>query len=244
MHVLGRTPGTRIEQTLSASSRTLENLINRDIGKDQIDTLLDIIGIPNSGINLSLSDGSLMSPADGEVLVSLKKGHRSTELYKDQLARDMRAKFPDLTFYFAPADIVTQVLNFGIAAPIDVQIEGSKADEPTNLLTARRIAKEVAGLPARLGRAPRAGAGRSEAAHERGPHPGELFGADAARRGQRHADLAQRHRAAEPQLLGGPQEFGPVRRPRADPAVPDRLGQRPPQPAGPALLRRRPGRRL
>jgi multidrug efflux pump subunit AcrB len=87
-----------------------------------------------------------MSSADGEILISLKKGHRPTEGYQDKLAHDLRIKFPRLTFFFAPADIVTQVLNFGIAAPIDIQIEGSPSDEPKNFVTARRIARQVEGL--------------------------------------------------------------------------------------------------
>ena len=90
--------------------------------------MLDNIGIPNSGINLSLSDGSLMSPADGEILISLNEDHHPTaELHADA-AQAAAEQFPDLTFFFAPADIVTQVLNFGIAAPIDMQVVGPLAD--------------------------------------------------------------------------------------------------------------------
>jgi len=139
-------PGTRIEETERLYAG-VERVIQKDIPPDEIETLLDNIGIPNSGINLSLSDGSLMSSADGEILISLKDGHRPSEGYMDRLARDLRDQFPNLTCYFAPADIVTQVLNFGIAAPIDVQVEGSPADEPKNFATAQRIARDVAGLP-------------------------------------------------------------------------------------------------
>jgi len=139
-------PGTRIEQTERIFAE-VERAIKSDIPQDQIETLLDNIGIPNSGINLSLSDGSLMSSADGEILIALKPGHSATSDYVDKLNLDLRAKFPDLTFYFAPADIVTQVLNFGIAAPIDVQLTGAPADNHKNFLIANRIAGEVAGLP-------------------------------------------------------------------------------------------------
>jgi multidrug efflux pump subunit AcrB len=139
-------PGTRIEQTERIYAE-VEKVIEDDIPHDEIDTLLDNIGIPNSGINLSLSDGSLMSSADGEILIALKSGHKSTDRYIDKIGRDLRAKFPGVTAYFAPADIVTQVLNFGIAAPIDVQIEGAPADAPKNFEMAKRIATEVAGLP-------------------------------------------------------------------------------------------------
>jgi multidrug efflux pump subunit AcrB len=138
-------PGTRLEETERIYAE-VEKAIRADIPDDQIETLLDNIGIPNSGINLSLSDGSLMSSADGEILISLKEGHPATEGYQDKLAHDLREKFPRLTFFFAPADMVTQVLNFGIAAPIDVQIEGSPADEAKNFAIAKRISAEVSGI--------------------------------------------------------------------------------------------------
>ena len=139
-------PGTRLEQT-GRIFAAVEKAIKEVIPPAEIDTLLDNIGIPNSGINLSLSDGSLMSSADGEILLALKPGHQPTEQYLDRLTLELRAKFPRLTFYFAPADIVTQVLNFGIAAPIDVQIEGVASDAPANYVIAKRLAAEIAGLP-------------------------------------------------------------------------------------------------
>jgi len=138
-------PGTRLEETERIYGK-VENAIKQDIPAEEIDTMLDNIGIPNSGINLSLSDGSLMSSADGEIQISLTPDHHPTEGYQDKLAHDLRGKFPNLTFFFAPADIVTQVLNFGIAAPIDIQIEGAPSDESKNLVMARRIVTEVSGL--------------------------------------------------------------------------------------------------
>jgi hypothetical protein len=110
----------------------IERAIRKDIPAYEIDSLLDNMGIPNSSINLSLSDGSLMSPADGEILISLKPGHRPTEEYMDRLYTDLPKAFPAQTFYFEPADIVTQVLNFGIAAPIDVQIDGPNPNQARN----------------------------------------------------------------------------------------------------------------
>ncbi len=138
--------GTRLEQTERLFGQ-VEQVIQKDIPAREIDTLLDNIGIPNSGINLSLSDGSLMSSADGEILIALKEGHRPTEAYQDLLARDLRRAFPGVVFFFAPADIVTQVLNFGIAAPIDVEIEGAPADAAKNLALARRMVADIANLP-------------------------------------------------------------------------------------------------
>jgi multidrug efflux pump subunit AcrB len=138
-------PGTRIEETERVFA-SVEKVIQGDIPPQEINTLLDIIGIPNSGINLSLSDGSLISSADGEILIALKPGHAPTARYMDLITRDLSARFPRLTFYFAPADIVTQVLNFGIAAPIDVQVEGSPLDAARNYALARKIEAEVAAL--------------------------------------------------------------------------------------------------
>src|SRR3954454_12425783 len=120
-------PGTRIEQTQEYFAR-VEDAIRRQIPESEIGVVLDNIGIPNSSINLSLSDMSMISPADGEILISLAENHKPTEHYMQSLRKQLPRKFPDLQFYFAPADIVTQVLNFGLQAPIDVQIAGSIAD--------------------------------------------------------------------------------------------------------------------
>jgi multidrug efflux pump subunit AcrB len=139
-------PGTRIEQTERVFGQ-VEDAIRRDIPASEIDTILDNMGIPNSSINLCLSDGSLMSAADGEINVSLKEGHHSTDHYIDRLYRDLTAQFPDQTFFFQPADIVTQVLNFGIAAPIDVEIDGTQANEPRDYAIAQQIEREVSMIP-------------------------------------------------------------------------------------------------
>lgn len=139
-------PGTRIEETERYFAR-VEDTIRRIIPRDQIVTLLDNMGIPNSSINLSLSDGSMMSPADGEILISLKENHRPTAMYEQELRRKLPQAFPDLHFFFAPADIVTQVLNFGLQAPVDIQVTGPKQNARENDAIARRIRQEVASLP-------------------------------------------------------------------------------------------------
>jgi multidrug efflux pump subunit AcrB len=88
-----------------------------------------------------------MSPADGEIMVSLKPGHQPTEQYMDRLNLDLRKKFPNEVFFFQPADIVTQVLNFGIAAPIDVQINGPAANAAKNYQIALGLNKRIAAIP-------------------------------------------------------------------------------------------------
>ena len=222
-------PGTRLEETERIYA-DVEKAIRADIPDDQVDTLLDNIGIPNSGINLSLSDGSLMSPADGEILISLKQGHSSTEGFQDTLARDLRNKFPSLTFFFAPADIVTQVLNFGIAAPIDVQIEGSPADEPRNFAMAKKISAEVAGLTGaadvRLQQVPNTPTLLMNVDRTQASYAG-LTQRDSGHRGHAWCSLSPAHRPAEPQFLAGHRERRAVQRVGPDAAVHDRLDQRP-----------------
>jgi multidrug efflux pump subunit AcrB len=139
-------PGTRIEQTERIFA-DVERAIHNDIPASEIDTMLDNMGIPNSSINLSLSDGSLMSPADGEILISLKPGHHPTEGYIDRLNADLPKRFPAQIFYFQPADIVTQVLNFGIAAPIDVMVDGPPQNQDQNLAIAKDMLRKIRGIP-------------------------------------------------------------------------------------------------
>jgi multidrug efflux pump subunit AcrB len=139
-------PGTRIEQTESYFARVEETIRSRIAGRD-VATVIDNMGIPNSGINLSLSDGSLMSPADGEILIALKPDHRPTESYVEDLRRVLPREFPDLLFFFQPPDIVTQVLNFGLPAAIDVQVSGPPGNSASNEAIARDLCAELRRVP-------------------------------------------------------------------------------------------------
>ena len=131
--------GTRIEQTEKYFAQVAAAIARR-IPPGELDAMLDNIGIPNSGINLSLSDGTLMSSADGELLISLKGEHKPTDRYVEQLRKELPAEFPNLSFYFQPPDIVTQVLNFGLSSPIDVQLAGPlRKLEAENLAVAKQI---------------------------------------------------------------------------------------------------------
>ncbi len=139
--------GTRIEQTEQYYG-AVEDDIRKVIDPADIKVVLDNIGIPNSSINLALSDGSIMSPADGEILISLNDGHKPTEYYQDRLRKTLPGKHPNLQFFFAPADIVTQVLNFGLQAPIDVQVATPKeADIPKVDEIANGILHDVQARP-------------------------------------------------------------------------------------------------
>ncbi|HEY5958941.1 MAG TPA: efflux RND transporter permease subunit, partial [Polyangiaceae bacterium] len=127
LHVRG-TPGTRIE----ASERhfaEVERVIREVIPPKEIGTLLDNIGVPYSGLNLSLSEGALISSADGQILIALQHGHAPTAQYVRVLRSKLRAAFPSSTFFFLPPDISTQVLNFGLAAPIDLQVTSAPGRE-------------------------------------------------------------------------------------------------------------------
>jgi multidrug efflux pump subunit AcrB len=138
--------GTRIEQTEVYFGKVAE-AIRKRIPQAELETMLDNIGIPNSGINTALSDGTLMSPADGEILVALAEGHKPTDEYMKVLRKELPAEFPDLTFFFQPPDIVTQVLNFGLSSPIDVQVSGPQWNDPANAKIARQMMADLRGKP-------------------------------------------------------------------------------------------------
>ena len=145
LHVRGPA-GTRLEET-ERYFADVETFLRSQIPPEEIDTMLDNLGIPNSGINLSLSDGSQISPADGEILIALTENHHPTAEYVKKLRKELPEKFPGATFYFAPSDIATQVLNFGLPAPIDVQILGTKAAQEKNLEVAEELRKRIAAVP-------------------------------------------------------------------------------------------------
>ncbi|MDB5356938.1 MAG: mdtC 3 [Phycisphaerales bacterium] len=145
LHVRGA-PGTRLEESERNFAR-VEAYIRTQIPPNEIESVIDNIGIPNSGINMSLSDGSQISPADGEILISLKENHHPTPAYIKKLRKQLPGKFPELGFWFQAADIATQILNFGLPAPIDVQVLGPRANREKNLEIAEELRNEIAGIP-------------------------------------------------------------------------------------------------
>ena len=104
---------------------------------EELDSILDNIGLPYSGINTTYSTSGVIGSEDGDILVALKHDHHPVEDYTRQLRRNLANQFPGVTFYFLPADMVTQILNFGLPAPIDVQIEGNDVE------ASRRIADKL-----------------------------------------------------------------------------------------------------
>jgi multidrug efflux pump subunit AcrB len=137
-------PGTRIETTQADFAR-VESVIRQIVGNKQIDVILDNIGLPYSGINIALSDSATVGPMDGEILVSLKKEHTPTPEHMADLRRELPKRFPGMQFFFQPADIVNQVLNFGQPAPIDIRITGPDSDKAYSL--ASKLVRDIRQIP-------------------------------------------------------------------------------------------------
>jgi CzcA family heavy metal efflux pump len=136
--------GTRIEETERYFSQ-VERVIRDTVPADELDLILDNIGLPVGGVNLAFSDTATVGPSDGEILVALKaEKHGPTEKYVKELRQKLEAQFPQLTFFFQPADMVTQILNFGLPAPIDIQVMGRN---PKNYEIAKQIEERVARIP-------------------------------------------------------------------------------------------------
>ena len=123
LHVRAKT-GTRIEETARLADE-VEGTIRQTIPAAEIDNILDNIGLPYSNINYIYSRSGLTGAADGDILVTLEQKHHETSNYVRSLRDKLPQQFPGTTFYFLPADIVTQTLNFGLPAPIDIQIDGA-----------------------------------------------------------------------------------------------------------------------
>ena len=136
--------GTRIEETALIADR-IETEIRRIIPAGELETILDNLGVPNSSINLSYSNAGVIGTLDGEILMSLKDGHRPTAEWEAILRRELPPKFPGIEFFFQPADMVTQILNFGLPAAINVQFSGPAVEKNAEL--AADIARRIREIP-------------------------------------------------------------------------------------------------
>src|SRR5438067_7812993 len=135
--------GTRVEETARIAER-VEGAI-RELIPGELDTILDNLGVPNSSINLSYSNAGTIGTLDGEILMSLKRGHRPTDELVTLLRAELPKRFPGIEFFFQPADIVTQILNFGLPASIDVQFSGPNL--AGNYALATELAKKIQKIP-------------------------------------------------------------------------------------------------
>ena len=122
LHVRART-GTRIEDTAALCDR-IDHAIRQLIPASDLDTIIDNIGLPYSGLNLSYTNSAPVGSADADIQVSLNPHHRPTEQYVHVLREELPRRFPGVQFYTLPVDMVTQILNFGLPSPIDIQIVG------------------------------------------------------------------------------------------------------------------------
>ncbi len=142
-HVRAQT-GTRIEETAALCDR-VDAAIRAEVPKKELVTIIDNIGIPYSGINLSYSNTGVVGPADADITVSLTPKHHPTDGYVQRLRAKLPAMFPGVTFYTLPVDMVTQILNFGLPAPIDIEIVGH--DERADRALADRLLEEISYVP-------------------------------------------------------------------------------------------------
>ncbi len=145
LHVRGP-PGTRIEESERRFGE-IQKSIREVIPPGEIQTMIDNIGTPYSGINLSLSEGTSISTADGQILIALKKDHAPTPPYVRRLREALTARYPDTTFFFLAPDISTQVLNFALPAPINVQLVSAPGNEALTYAAAESLADRIRTIP-------------------------------------------------------------------------------------------------
>jgi multidrug efflux pump subunit AcrB len=143
LHVRART-GTRIEETARLCDQ-VEDEIRSQIPPNELDGIVDNIGLPYSTINLSYSNSAPIGSGDADILVVLNEKHRRTAQYVHDLRLGLAERFPGVTFYFQSADMVSQILSFGLPAPIDIQVQGYDLD--ANRLFAGRLLDEVRQIP-------------------------------------------------------------------------------------------------
>jgi multidrug efflux pump subunit AcrB len=146
MRLHARAPsGTRIEKTETIFA-DIENEIRQVIPPGEIADIIDNIGIPPGGFNLAFGDSPTLGVSDGDILIALKPGeHGSRAEYTGRLRRRLHERFPDMVFFFEAANITNQILNFGLPAPIDVQVVGRNA--AANYQIAQRLQTQIAGIP-------------------------------------------------------------------------------------------------
>jgi len=143
LHVRAHT-GTRIEDTARLCDQ-IEAAIRAEIPASELGTVIDNIGLPYSGLNLSYSNSAPVGTGDADILVSLAEKHRPTAEYTHTLRDKLTQQFPGVEFYYLPTDMVSQILNFGLPAPIDLQITGLKVDE--NRVLAEHLMQQIAQIP-------------------------------------------------------------------------------------------------
>ena len=143
MHVRTQV-GTRVEETANQLA-DVQKAVRKIIPPQEIDTVADNIGMPISGINMTYNNTGVIGPQDGDVQIKLKEGHRPTAEHVQALREQLPRAFPGMAFAFLPADIVSQILNFGAPAPIDLQVRG--ADLAANFAYANKLLSRIRRIP-------------------------------------------------------------------------------------------------
>jgi multidrug efflux pump subunit AcrB len=143
LHVRAHT-GTRIEDTARLCDQ-VEDVIRSQIPASDLGTIIDNIGLPNSGLNLSYSNSAPVGTGDADILVSLAKKHRPTAEYTHALREKLTQNFPGTEFYYLPTDMVSQILNFGLPAQIDVQVTGLHVEQ--NRVLAEQLMQQISHVP-------------------------------------------------------------------------------------------------
>jgi multidrug efflux pump subunit AcrB len=143
MHARTRV-GTRVEEAASQFA-DIQKAIRQIIPPQELDTLVDNIGMPVSGINMTYNNTGTIGTQDGDIQIKLREGHRPTADYVRQLREELPARFPGVTFSFLPADIISQILNFGAPAPIDLQVRGPNLQ--ANYAYAQELLRKLRHVP-------------------------------------------------------------------------------------------------
>src|SRR3954454_21677918 len=136
--------GTRVEETANQLA-DVQKAIRKILPPGEFETMTDNIGMPISGINMTYNNTGVIGPADGDIQIKLKEGHRPTEQHVQLLREQLPRQFPGMSFSFLPADIVSQILNFGAPAPIDLQIRGPNSEG--NFAYANKLLSRIKKIP-------------------------------------------------------------------------------------------------
>ena len=215
--------GTRIEETAKLFDQ-VEDAVRRTIPPNELDSIVDNIGLPISGINMAYNNSGTIGPSDGDILITLKPDHHPTDGYVNALRERLPRLFPGTTFAFLPADIVTQILNFGLPAPIDVQVIGNKLEANRSLR--QHAAEAHPGGAGHRRSADPAGVQRTDPERERQPLLRQRGRTDRARLRDQHAGQPRRQHTDRTDVLAEPEERRVLSDRRADAAIPHRYYRR------------------
>jgi CzcA family heavy metal efflux pump len=143
LHLRAHT-GLRVEETAKLCD-AVDAVVHRVIPKDELESVVDNIGMPISGTNLSYTNSAPIGPSDADIMISLKEGHKPTAEYVRKLREELNKEMPGVIFAFLPADIVSQILNFGLPSPIDVQVRGFNRED--NRVYANKLFDQIRQVP-------------------------------------------------------------------------------------------------